>query len=108
MPRAKPSGSATATAMPKPVMTELGVQTGDTVTLTLENGRVILTPEKAHPRTGWAEAARAIAAAGDEQFMLLGDLQITFAHHGGMFRVKTFDAIHARIHERGNDLIRAI
>ena len=41
----------------KPVLAELGVKAGDDLSLTLEKGRVVLTPAKSHPRLGWAEAA---------------------------------------------------
>ena len=36
------------------------------------------------------------------------DLQITLGHRGGMFRVKTFDAVHPGVHEAGNDFVRAV
>jgi antitoxin MazE len=59
-------GNSAGIILPKPVLTELGVTTGDALTLTLEGGRVILMPAEAHPRAGWADAAQAVAAAGDD------------------------------------------
>jgi antitoxin MazE len=59
-------GNSAGIILPKPVLTELGVEAGDDLSLTLENGRVVLMPAKAHPRAGWAEAAKRIAAAGDD------------------------------------------
>jgi antitoxin MazE len=59
-------GNSAGIILPKPVLTELGVEAGDDLSLTLEKGRVVLMPAKAHPRAGWAEAARQIAAAGDD------------------------------------------
>jgi antitoxin MazE len=59
-------GNSAGIILPKPVLTELGVEAGDDLSLTLEKGRVVLMPAKAHPRAGWAEAAKRIAAAGDD------------------------------------------
>jgi antitoxin MazE len=50
-------GNSAGIILPKPVLTELGVEAGDDLSLTLEKGRVVLMPAKAHPRAGWAEAA---------------------------------------------------
>ncbi len=59
-------GNSAGIILPKPVLTELGVQAGDDLSLTLEKGRVVLVPTKAHPRVGWAEAAKAIGDCGDD------------------------------------------
>jgi antitoxin MazE len=59
-------GNSAGIILPKPVLAELGVKAGDDLSLTLEAGRVVLTPAKAHPRAGWAEAAKEIADAGDD------------------------------------------
>jgi antitoxin MazE len=59
-------GNSAGIILPKPVLAELGVKAGDDLSLTLEAGRVVLAPAKAPPRTGWAEAAKAIADAGDD------------------------------------------
>jgi antitoxin MazE len=59
-------GNSAGIILPKPVLAELGVAAGDDLSLTLETGRVILTPAKAHPRSGWAEASIAIAESGDD------------------------------------------
>ena len=52
--------------MPKPVLAELGVQVGDNLSLTLEKGRAVLAPAKPHPRAGWADAAKRLAAVRDD------------------------------------------
>ena len=59
-------GNSAGILLPKPVLAELGVKAGDELSLTMEKGRVILIPAKAHPRSGWAQAAAGIAAAGDD------------------------------------------
>ena len=50
----------------------------------------------------------AVAAAGDEQIVFFRDFQIPLAHHGGMFGVKTFNAVQPGLHERGNDFVGAV
>jgi antitoxin MazE len=57
-------GNSAGIILPKPVLAALGVRAGDDLTLALEKGRLILMPAKAHPRSGWAKAAAAIAASG--------------------------------------------
>jgi antitoxin MazE len=59
-------GNSAGIILPKPLLIELGVKAGDEVSLTLEKGRLILTPARRHPREGWAEASKEIAAAGDD------------------------------------------
>jgi antitoxin MazE len=69
--------------LPKPILTELGVKTGDDLSLTLGKGRVVLVPVKAHPRDGWARASMVIAASGDDalvwpEFWNSGDDEIVW------------------------------
>lgn len=59
-------GNSAGIILPKPVLAELGVKVGDDLSPSLEKGRVVLVPAKGHPRAGWAEAARDIAASGDD------------------------------------------
>ena len=56
-------GNSTGLIVPKTVLREAGVESGTTLDLTVENGRIIASPVRDHPRAGWAEAADAIAAA---------------------------------------------
>ncbi|HUN43014.1 MAG TPA: AbrB/MazE/SpoVT family DNA-binding domain-containing protein [Acetobacteraceae bacterium] len=58
-------GNSASIVIPKSVLSELGLGAGDAVDLRLEDGRLILAPVRRAPRAGWADAARAIAAAGD-------------------------------------------
>jgi antitoxin MazE len=62
-------GNSAGIILPKPVLAELGVVVGDDLALSLEKGRVVLVPASAHPRAGWAEAARKLAAAGDDELV---------------------------------------
>jgi antitoxin MazE len=59
-------GNSAGIILPKPVLAELGVKAGDDLSMTMEKGRVVLMPARAHPRSGWAEASIEIAASGDD------------------------------------------
>ena len=59
-------GNSSGVIIPKPLLSELGVKAGDTVEMTLEGGKVVLSPVKRHPREGWAESAKALADSGEE------------------------------------------
>ena len=55
-------GNSTGLIVPKNVLREAGVESGTTLDLIVEDGRIIATPVRDHPRAGWAEAAAMIAA----------------------------------------------
>jgi antitoxin MazE len=55
-------GNSTGMILPKPLLKELGVETGATMDVIVENGRVIATPVKRKVRDGWSEAAARIGA----------------------------------------------
>jgi antitoxin MazE len=59
-------GNSSGVILPKPILTQLGVKTGDDLDLSLDEGRIVLVPAKRHPRAGWAVAAKRIAEAGDD------------------------------------------
>jgi antitoxin MazE len=59
-------GNSAGVIIPKSVLAELGLSAGDAVDLRLESGRLILAPVRRPSRAGWADASRAIAAAGDD------------------------------------------
>lgn len=59
-------GNSSGVIIPKPILNELGVKAGDEIEMTLEAGRVVLAPVQPHPRAGWAEASKALAASGDD------------------------------------------
>ena len=59
-------GNSAGIIIPKSVLSELGLVTGDAVDLRLEDGRLILAPVRRPRRAGWADASRAIAEAGDD------------------------------------------
>jgi antitoxin MazE len=59
-------GNSSGVIIPKSMLEEIGITAGDVVDLSLEDNRIIITPQKKRPRAGWAEASRAIAEAGDD------------------------------------------
>ena len=55
-------GNSTGMILPKPILKELGVESGTSMDVVVENGRVIATPVKRIVREGWEEAAKRIGA----------------------------------------------
>lgn len=55
-------GNSTGLIVPKAVLREAGIASGTTLDLIVEEGRIIASPVRDHPRAGWAEAAALIAA----------------------------------------------
>lgn len=68
----KKIGNSAGIVIPKPVLTEIGAQVGDKLDISIVGGRIVIERVSANPREGWAEAAAAIAAAGDDE-LVLGD-----------------------------------
>jgi antitoxin MazE len=59
-------GNSSGVIIPKPLLGQVGLRAGDDVELTLEGDKIVLAPIRQHPRAGWAEAAKAIAKAGED------------------------------------------
>ena len=59
-------GNSSGVIIPKPILTELGIEAGDDLDLSLDEGRIVLAPAKRNPRAGWAAAAKRINEAGDD------------------------------------------
>ena len=59
-------GNSSGVIIPKSMLAEVGISVGDTVDITLEEGRIVMAPVKRRPRDGWAEASREITEAGDD------------------------------------------
>jgi antitoxin MazE len=59
-------GNSSGVIIPKPILTQIGVETGDDLELSLDHGRIVLAPVRRHPRAGWAAAAKRIAECGDD------------------------------------------
>jgi antitoxin MazE len=59
-------GRSSAIILPKPALAALDVRAGRALFVSIEDARVVLSSSKAHPRAGWAVAARKLALAGDD------------------------------------------
>jgi antitoxin MazE len=61
-------GNSQGVVLPKPVLAQIGAEPGGELDLTVEAGKVVIValPKSRHPREGWAEASRAIAAYEDD------------------------------------------
>ena len=59
-------GNSSGVISPKSMLAEIGIVAGDRVDLSLEDGRIAITPVRRGPREGWAEAFRVIADAGED------------------------------------------
>ena len=76
-------GNSSGVIIPKSMLAQVGIAAGDAVDLSLEDRRIIITPQKKRPREGWAEAFREIADAGDDalvwpEFANNGDADLTW------------------------------
>ncbi|MCR6670285.1 AbrB/MazE/SpoVT family DNA-binding domain-containing protein [Devosia ginsengisoli] len=68
----KKFGNSTGAIIPKPMLSEMGAEAGDKIDIAFTDGQIVIKLINEHPRAGWAEAAAAIAAAGDDE-LVLGD-----------------------------------
>jgi antitoxin MazE len=53
-------GNSTGLILPKPILVSLGIDSGSTMELVVEDGRVIATPVRSTSRDGWAADAERI------------------------------------------------
>jgi antitoxin MazE len=58
-------GNSHGVIIPKPLLAEVGAKADDQVDLAVENGKIVIAPIRRKPRSGWAEASKRLAAAGD-------------------------------------------
>ena len=63
-------GNSSGIIIPKLMLAEIGMKAGDDVEMVIQDGRIVIAPIKTHPRVGWAEDAKRIAAAGDDGLVL--------------------------------------
>lgn len=59
-------GNSAGVIIPKPMLGEIGASSGDDIEMSVQDGRIILMPIKEHPRAGWADDSKALAASGEE------------------------------------------
>jgi len=73
----RPIGNSQGIVIPKPVLAQLGLSDAAEAEMTVERNALVVRPIAPARRSGWAEAAKKIAAAGDDA-LVLGD----FANDG--------------------------
>jgi antitoxin MazE len=69
----RPIGNSKGVVLPKPILAQAGLEEATDAEMTVENGVIILRkPAKpAKPaRDGWAEAAKKLAAEGDDELVM--------------------------------------
>jgi len=67
-------GNSQGIILPAMLLKQLKLSNKSTVELEVNDGKIIIKPE---PRQGWAEAAKQMHAAGDDE-LLLGDIANDF------------------------------
>ena len=63
-------GNSQGIVIPKPVLSQLGLDAKVGVEMTIEDGALVLRRPASPARTGWAEAARSIVEAGDDELVM--------------------------------------
>jgi antitoxin MazE len=63
-------GNSHGIVIPKPVLTQLGLSGEAEAEMTVEGGALVLRRPAKPARTGWDEAARKIAEAGDDGLVM--------------------------------------
>ena len=57
-------GNSQGLIIPKPILAQVGFERE--IDIDVEDGTIVLRKPNRHPREGWAEASRALAASGDD------------------------------------------
>jgi antitoxin MazE len=63
-------GNSQGVVIPRPVLTQLGLSSEAGAEMTIEGDALVLRRPASRVRTGWAEAARNIAEAGDDELVM--------------------------------------
>ena len=63
-------GNSKGVVLPKPILTQIGLSDEASAELTVENGAIVLRKPAVSVRKGWAEAAQALAAEGEDQLIV--------------------------------------
>ena len=64
-------GNSSGVIIPRSMLAEIGIGAGDAIEVSLEDGRIVITPVKRRPREGWAAAFAEIGDLGDEDLAWL-------------------------------------
>ena len=63
-------GNSQGVVIPKPILVQLGLDSEAGAEMTIEDDALVLRRPASPARTGWAEAARKIAEAGDDELVM--------------------------------------
>lgn len=63
-------GNSRGIVLPKPLLIQAGLNDADSAEITIEGDAIVLRKPAPAVRQGWAEAARAVAAAGDDELVM--------------------------------------
>jgi antitoxin MazE len=63
-------GNSQGVVIPKPILAQLGLDAEAGVEMTIEDGALVLRKPASNVRTGWADAARKISEAGEDELVL--------------------------------------
>ena len=63
-------GNSHGVVIPKPILAQLGLNGEAGAEMTVEGGALVLRRPASPARTGWAEAAKKIAEAGDDALVM--------------------------------------
>jgi antitoxin MazE len=63
-------GNSKGVVLPKPLLAQAGLDDQGTADMTVENGAIVLRRPAKAAREGWAVAAQAVAANGDDALLL--------------------------------------
>ena len=63
-------GNSQGVVIPKPVLTQLGLSGEAGAEMTIEGDALVLRKPASPVRAGWADAARKIAGAGDDELVM--------------------------------------
>lgn len=62
-------GNSKGVVLPKPLLAQAGFADEQAAEITVEDGAIVLR-KASRPRAGWAEAAQAVAANGDDALVM--------------------------------------
>jgi antitoxin MazE len=63
-------GNSQGVVIPKPILAQLGLTSKAGAEMTVEDGALVLRRPANQARTGWADAAKKIAEAGDDALVM--------------------------------------
>ena len=62
-------GNSQGVLIPKPFLTQIGMEIGE-VDIEIENSAIVIRKLEKKAREGWAESSKEIAAAGDDKLVM--------------------------------------